>query len=157
MSTVIDDWGEHAFFSGMPTGSLGADYVFNGGRSKFYLENGGDLMVVDKSNKRGLDLLVNNALILEVFCPSLLLTLGLRNVDNGTLRIEKGRPQENGSILWDGAYLFEEHFAEERRKLYTNTSLGTWSRFRFTVETHISLLQETVSIDCSECANLPPC
>lgn len=157
MSTVIDDWGEHALFSGMALGSLGPDYVFNGGRSRFYLERGGDLNVVNKGATRGLDLPENNPLILVVFCPSLLLTLNLWNADNGTVRINRGRPDDAGGISWDDSVLFEEHFAYERRKLYTHTKLGTWSRFRFTTETHISLLQETVSIDCSECANLPPC
>ncbi|WP_319520367.1 hypothetical protein [uncultured Martelella sp.] len=154
MSTVVDDWGEHAFFSGMPVGSLGGSYVFNGGRSSLTMEEGDDLVIDQHGGQRGVFLRDQKA-ILSIFCPSLLLDLSLFGIEGGFV-IEKGRPV-GSEVDWSADYLYEEMRAQgERRKLYTHRSLGTWNRFRFDCPNG-GLIKSIVTIDCSECASLPAC
>lgn len=157
MSTVVDDWGEHAFFSGMPLGPLGNSYSFNGGRAILSSTNGQPLVIEDVHHNRGVLLAKNAPVLLKIHKPSLLLDLSYFLLEYG-IKIEKATVSDAEETHWSSDPLLEDYAVQgaDIRKLYTSTLLQCFCLFRISVE-NVGVLKTIVNIDCTQCSNLRNC
>ncbi|MEP4032573.1 MAG: hypothetical protein ABJM33_14620, partial [Roseibium polysiphoniae] len=162
-STVIDDWGEQAYFEGMQPGSIGPEYRFNGGRSAVTWSDGSDLTIAEAGlDTRGLyvsgygDDLASRWVELEIFCPTLMINIDVTS--GNRLRIEKGRlDTATGQTKWDTTPLVNLGRLSRIPTLLFDQSntLGTSNRLRLMGEE--VYLHSLLVIDCSDCRSLPDC